>query len=115
MLLSVDRKAFEKAENALVCSKTFWLGRIMKPAEKPNVLLPHGGYKKLRSYKVAEAVYDATAVFCRRFYAQDRRMTDQMVQAARSGVRKHQRRQWHRRDLPQKRNETHKCCAGEPQ
>jgi restriction system protein len=49
--------------------------------------LPHGGYRKLRSYKVAEAVYDATVVFCRRFYAQDRRMTDQMVQAARSGVR----------------------------
>jgi len=55
----------------------------------PNsgVLLPHGGYRKLRSYKVAEAVYDATVVFCRRFYAHDRRMTDQMVQAARSGVR----------------------------
>ena len=30
-------------------------------------LLPHGGYRKLRSYKVAEAVYDATVVFCRRF------------------------------------------------
>src|SRR6266702_2896318 len=50
-------------------------------------LLPHGGYRKLRSYKVAEAVYDATVVFCRRFYARDRRMADQMVQAARSGVR----------------------------
>ena len=49
--------------------------------------LPHGGYRKRRSYKVAEAVYDATVVFCRRFYAQDRRMSDQMVQAARSGVR----------------------------
>jgi four helix bundle suffix protein len=55
--------------------------------EKPDVLLPHGGYRKLRSYKVAEAVYDATVVFCRRFHAEDRRMTDQMVQAARSGVR----------------------------
>jgi four helix bundle suffix protein len=58
-----------------------------KPPEKPGVLLPHGGYRKLRSYKVAEAVYDATVVFCRRFYIQDKRMTDQMVQAARSGVR----------------------------
>lgn len=47
-----------------------------------NPFLPHGGYRKLRSYKVAEAVYDATVVFCRRFYAQDRRMSDQMVQAA---------------------------------
>jgi restriction system protein len=36
---------------------------------------------------VAEAVYDATVVFCRRFLSTDRRMTDQMVQAARSGVR----------------------------
>ena len=31
-------------------------------------LLPHGGYRKLRSYAVAEAVYDATVVFCRRFW-----------------------------------------------
>jgi four helix bundle suffix protein len=50
-------------------------------------LLPHGGYRNLRSYAVADAVYDATVVFCRRFYAGDRRTTDQMVQAARSGVR----------------------------
>ena len=49
--------------------------------------LPHGGYRKLRSYKVAAAVYDATVVFCRRFYRDDRRTKDQMVQAARSGVR----------------------------
>src|SRR5438093_4327805 len=57
----------------------------MSEAEGP--LLPHGGYRKLRSYKVAEAVYDATVVFCRRFLAHDRRLTDQMIQAARSGVR----------------------------
>ena len=49
--------------------------------------MPHGGYRRLRSYAVAQAVYDATVVFCRRFYAHDKRMTDQMVQAARSGVR----------------------------
>lgn len=59
----------------------------MNPPEKPDLLLPHGGYRKLRSYKVAEVVYDATVLFCRRFHADDRRMTDQMVQAARSGVR----------------------------
>lgn len=50
-------------------------------------LLPHGGYRRLRSYVVAEAVYDATVVFCRRFFPNDRRMADQMTQAARSGVR----------------------------
>ena len=43
----------------------------MSDAESP--LLPHGGYRKLRSYKVAEAVYDTTVVFCRRFIAHDRR------------------------------------------
>jgi four helix bundle suffix protein len=59
----------------------------MNQPEKSSVFLPHGGYRKLRSYKVAEAVYDATVVFCRRFFARDRRMADQMVQAARSGVR----------------------------
>lgn len=55
--------------------------------ENHSPLLSSGGYRKLRSYKVAEIVYDATVVFCRRFFANDRRMTDQMVQAARSGVR----------------------------
>jgi four helix bundle suffix protein len=59
----------------------------MDQTEKPGVFLPHGAYRKLRSYKVAEAVYDATVVFCRRFFAHDHRMSDQMVQAARSGVR----------------------------
>lgn len=52
-----------------------------------GLLFPHGGYRKLRSYRVAAAVYDATVVFCRRFFPHDRRMADQMVQAARSGVR----------------------------
>ncbi len=52
-----------------------------------NVLLPHGGYEKLRSDKVAEAVYDATVVFCDRFIDKRSRTHDQMVQAARSGVR----------------------------
>jgi four helix bundle suffix protein len=55
--------------------------------ELTGPFLPHSGYRKLRSYKVAEAVYDATVVFCRRFLAHDRRLVDQMVQAARSGVR----------------------------
>lgn len=52
-----------------------------------GVLLPHGGYEKLRAYAVAEAVYDATVVFCDRFVDRRSRTHDQMVQAARSGVR----------------------------
>jgi four helix bundle suffix protein len=47
---------------------------------------PHGGYAKLRSYQAAQAVYDATFVFCNRFLDRRSRTHDQMVQAARSGV-----------------------------
>jgi len=55
--------------------------------EPDSPLLPHGGYEHLRSHKVAEAVYDATVVFCDRFIDKRSRTHDQMVQAARSGVR----------------------------
>lgn len=48
---------------------------------------PFGGYENLKSYAYAEAIYEATTLFCERFYANNFRMTDQMVQAARSGVR----------------------------
>ena len=56
-------------------------------SDSNSPLMPHGGYEKLRSYKVAEAVYDATVVFCDRFVDKRSRTHDQMVQAARSGVR----------------------------
>ena len=51
-------------------------------------LLPkHGGYRKLRSFRAALAVYDGTVIFCDRFIEKRSRTHDQMVQAARSGVR----------------------------
>lgn len=56
-------------------------------SDNGSPLLPHGGYEHLRAYKVAEAVYDATVVFCDRFVEKQSRTHDQMVQAARSGVR----------------------------
>ena len=46
---------------------------------------PHGGYRSLRSYQMAEIVFDATMVFCDRFIDRRSRTHDQMVQAARSG------------------------------
>jgi restriction system protein len=56
-------------------------------SEDNSPLMPHGGYRKLRAYRVAEAVYDATVVFCNRFVEKNSRTHDQMVQAARSGTR----------------------------
>ncbi len=46
---------------------------------------PHGGYRDLKSYQMAEIVFDATTVFCDRFIDKRSRTHDQMVQAARSG------------------------------
>jgi four helix bundle suffix protein len=50
-------------------------------------LIPkHGGYRRLKSFQVAQLVYDITARFCERYVDRGSRTRDQMVQAARSGV-----------------------------
>jgi four helix bundle suffix protein len=50
-------------------------------------LIPkHGGYRKLKSFQVAQLMYDVTARFCDRYIDNRSRTHDQMVQAARSGV-----------------------------
>jgi four helix bundle suffix protein len=54
--------------------------------KKDDLIPPHGGYRKLRSFLCAQLAYDATVVFCDRFVDKRSRTHDQMVQAARSGV-----------------------------
>lgn len=50
-------------------------------------LIPkHGGYRKLKSFQLAQLVYDVTVRFCDRYIEKRSRTHDQMVQAARSGV-----------------------------
>jgi len=50
-------------------------------------LIPkHGGYRKLRSFQIAQLCYDVTVRFCDRYIDKRSRTRDQMVQAARSGV-----------------------------
>lgn len=52
-----------------------------------EALIPkHGGYRSLKSFQVAQLVYDVTVLFCERFVNRRSRTHDQMVQAARSGV-----------------------------
>ena len=53
--------------------------------EPPRIIPPHGGYRELQSYQMAEIVFDGTAAFCDRFIDRRSRTHDQMVQAARSG------------------------------
>ena len=54
---------------------------------EPEPLIPlHGGYRHLKSFQIAQLVYDTTVRFCDRFIDKRSRTHDQMVQAARSGV-----------------------------
>ncbi|MEQ2009443.1 MAG: four helix bundle suffix domain-containing protein [Limisphaerales bacterium] len=54
---------------------------------EPEKLIPlHGGYRKLKSFQVAQLAYDVTVRFCERYIDKRSRTHDQMVQAARSGV-----------------------------
>jgi four helix bundle suffix protein len=51
-----------------------------------SLIPPHGGYRHLKSFQVAQLVYDVTVRFCDRYIDRRSRTHDQMVQAARSGV-----------------------------
>jgi four helix bundle suffix protein len=54
---------------------------------EPEPLIPkHGGYRKLKSFQIAQLCYDVTVRFCDRYVDKRSRTHDQMVQAARSGV-----------------------------
>jgi four helix bundle suffix protein len=55
-------------------------------AEREPLVPKHGGYRKLKSFQVAQLVYDVTVRFCDRYISPRSRTHDQMVQAARSGV-----------------------------
>lgn len=54
--------------------------------EPEKLIPPHGGYRRLKSFQVAQLAYDVTVRFCDRFIDKRSRTHDQMVQAARSGV-----------------------------
>jgi len=51
-----------------------------------NLIPSHGGYRNLKSFRLAQLVYDVTVRFCNRYIDTHSRTHDQMIQAARSGV-----------------------------
>jgi len=53
--------------------------------DEHSLISKHGGYRKLKSFQLAEVVYDVTVLFCDTFINPRSRTHDQMVQAARSG------------------------------
>lgn len=54
--------------------------------EKEALIPKHGGYRKLKSFQIAQLIYDVTVRFCELYVDRFSRTRDQMVQAARSGV-----------------------------
>lgn len=56
--------------------------------QKP-LIPPHGGYRNLKSFQMAEIIYDLTIQFCKQYMTyktnMSHRTNDQMIQAARSG------------------------------
>ena len=58
----------------------------MNEANSDSLIPKHGGYRKLKSFQIAQLVYDVTVRFCDRYIDPRSRTHDQMVQAARSGV-----------------------------
>lgn len=57
------------------------------PEGREPLLPRHGGYRKLKSFQLAQLTYDVTVRFCGRYIGRgQRRMQEQWVQAARSGV-----------------------------
>jgi four helix bundle suffix protein len=55
-------------------------------SEREKLIPLHGGYRRLKSFQVAQLIYDVTVRFCDRYIEKRSRTHDQMVQAARSGV-----------------------------
>lgn len=55
-------------------------------ADGEGLIPKHGGYRNLKSFQIAQLVYDLTVRFCDRYIEKRSRTHDQMVQAARSGV-----------------------------
>ena len=54
--------------------------------ESEPLIPKHGGYRNLKSFQLAQLVYDLTVRFCNLYIDKRSRTHDQMVQAARSGV-----------------------------
>ena len=59
----------------------------MESTNERDPLIPkNGGFRKLKSFQVAQLSYDVTVRFCDKYVEKRSRTHDQMVQAARSGV-----------------------------
>jgi four helix bundle suffix protein len=55
------------------------------PRDDEGLIPPHGGHENLKTWQLADLLYDITVRFCDKYVDPRSRTHDQMVQAARSG------------------------------
>ncbi len=60
-----------------------------RTASDATLLPPHGGYRKLKSFQVAQLVYDLTVRFCDRYIERRSRTHDQIPSCAYHPLRHH--------------------------
>ena len=70
-----------------------------KSNKTEKLIPPHGGYRKLKSFRVSQLVYDVTVRFCDRYIDKRCRTHDQMVQGGEERRPEHSRGQPGQRDL----------------
>jgi four helix bundle suffix protein len=73
----------------ILCYDVLFCSMSRPPEEPPDgdaLIPPHGGYRSLKSFQMAELCFDVTVRFCERYVDRRSRTHDQMVQAARSGT-----------------------------
>ena len=58
-------------------------GRNNRPPQSPGLMPKHGGFRKLKSFQVAQLAFDVTVRFCGRYIDKRSLTHDQMVQAER--------------------------------
>jgi hypothetical protein len=61
------------------------------PNERGVLIPKHGGYRNLKTFRLAELIYDVTVRFCDKYIDRRSRTHDQMVQSARSAARRNGR------------------------
>jgi hypothetical protein len=54
-------------------------GRGMENTSREGLIPKHGGYRNLKSFQIAQLVYDMTVRFCDRYIDKYSRTKDQMV------------------------------------
>ena len=79
------RRLLEEAQGAETSDESDMSDLSDSKKPRPGLIPSHGGYRNLKSFQVAEIIYDGTVIFCNRFVEKRSRTHDQMVQAARSG------------------------------